>query len=199
MVVDSISGMGAVSSREEILAAFDALGEAVSGLADLSLEVLTTPERLGLLERLERDCGRLPVVRHALINGVRRQASAAEIGGKLSQVLADRCGITRAEAHRRIDDAADLGERQALSGQPLPARLAATAAAQRDGALGEGHVRIIRGFLHQLPCWVDAPTREHAEAQLAGYADPVGMYGQHCAARGSGVRRPFRCEAGDEG
>jgi hypothetical protein len=36
--------------------------------------------------------------------------------------------------------------------------------------LGEAHVRVIRGFLNGLPCWVDAPTREHAEAQLAHYA-----------------------------
>ncbi|MGC2653088.1 MAG: HNH endonuclease signature motif containing protein [Mycobacterium sp.] len=160
----------AASSREEIVAAFDALRDAVSGLADLSFDALTTPERLGLLERLEHDCRRLPVVRHALINGVRHQASAAEIGGKLSHVLADRCGITRSDANRRIEEAQDLGDRQVLSGEPLPAQLAATAAAQRAGTLGEGHVRVIRGFLHQLPCWIDAPTREHAEAQLAHYA-----------------------------
>ncbi len=160
----------AVSSREEVVAAFDALGDAVSGLAEVSLEVLTTPERLALLERLEREVRRLPVVRHGLINGVRQGATAAEIGGKLSQVLADRLGIARAEAHRRIEDAADLGERRALTGEPLAPRLAATAAGQRRGALGEGHVRVIRGFLQQLPCWIDAPTREHAEAQLAHFA-----------------------------
>jgi hypothetical protein len=160
----------AVSSREEVVAAFDAFGDAVCGLADLSFDALTTPERLRLLERLERDCRRLPVARHALINGVRHQGSAAEIGGKLSHVLADRLGITRSEANRRIDEAQDLGERRALTGEPLPPRLAATAAAQRAGALGEGHVRVIRGFLRDLPCWIDAPTREHSEAQLAGFA-----------------------------
>ncbi|MGC2656326.1 MAG: DUF222 domain-containing protein, partial [Mycobacterium sp.] len=148
----------AVSSREEIVAAFDALRDAVSGLADLSLDALTTPERLALLERLESECRRLPVARHALLNGVREQASAAEIGGKLSQVLADRLGIARSDAHRRIEEAGDLGERRALTGEPLPPRLAATAAAQRAGTLGEAHVRVIRGFLNDLPCWIDAPT-----------------------------------------
>jgi hypothetical protein len=76
-----------VSSREDVVAAFDAL---------------TTPERLALLERLEHDLRRLPVARDALINGVRQQATAAEIGGKLSHVLADRLGITqrRPPAHR---------------------------------------------------------------------------------------------------
>ncbi len=160
----------AVSSREEIVAAFDALRDAVSGVAGLSLEVLTTPERLEFLERLEHDTRRLPVVSHALINGVRQQASPAEIGGKLPHALADRLNITRAEANRRIEDAADLGQRRALTGEPLPPRLAATAAAQRDGLLGAGHVRVIRGFLNDLPCWIDGSTRERAEAQLAGYA-----------------------------
>jgi hypothetical protein len=160
----------AVSSREEVVAVFDALRDAVSGLAELSFDSLTTPERLGLLERLEHDCRRLPVARHALINGVRQQAGPAEIGGKLSHVLADRLGITGSEANRRIDDAADLGQRQALTGEPLPARLAATAAAQRRGLLGAGHVRVIRGFLRDLPCWIDTDTRERAEAQLAQFA-----------------------------
>jgi hypothetical protein len=160
----------AVSTREEIVAAFDALCDAVSGVAGLSLNALTTPERLRLLERLEDDCRRLPVVRHALINGVRQEATAAEIGGKLSHVLADRLNITRAEANRRVEEAADLGERRAFTGEPLPARLAATAAAQRTGTVGEGHVRVIRGFLKDLPYWIDAPTREQAEAQLAHYA-----------------------------
>ncbi len=31
-------------------------------------------------------------------------------------------------------------------------------------------MRVIRGFLHDLPCWIDAPTRVHAETQLAHYA-----------------------------
>jgi len=45
--------------------------------------------------------------------------------------------------------------------------LAATAAGQRAGKLGAGHVAVIRRFYHQLPGWVDDETREHAEAHLA--------------------------------
>jgi hypothetical protein len=48
--------------------------------------------------------------------------------------------------------------------------LPATAVAQRDGTIGAGHVRVIRGFLRDLPCWVDVDTRGHAEAQLADFA-----------------------------
>jgi uncharacterized protein DUF222 len=158
------------NGREGIVEVFDALHTAVSRLTELSFEMVTTPERLELLERLEQVTRRLPIPRHALINGVRREATAAEIGGKLPHVLADRLRITRAEAARRIDEAADLGQRSALTGQPLAPQLPATAAVQHDGKIGSVHVRVIRGFLRDLPCWVDADTRAHAEAQLADLA-----------------------------
>jgi Domain of unknown function (DUF222) len=158
------------NSREEIVEVFDALHNAVSRLAALSFEVLTTPERLNLLERLEHATRRLPVARHELINGVRRQATPAEIGGKLPHVLADRLRITRAEATRRIDEAADLGKRTALTGEALAPQLPATAALLHEGKIGADHVRVIRGFLYGLPCWIDADTRAHAEAQLADFA-----------------------------
>jgi Domain of unknown function (DUF222) len=158
------------NSREEIVEVFDMLQSVVCRLAELSFEVLTTPERLTLLERLEQATRRLPVARHELINGVRRQATPAEIGGKLSHVLADRLRITRAEATRRIDNAADLGQRCALTGEPLAPQLPATAAIQREGKIGSDHVRVIRGFLRDLPCWIDVDTRAHAEEQLADLA-----------------------------
>jgi hypothetical protein len=59
-----------------------------------------------------------------------------------------------------------LGQRTALSGAPLPPRLPATAAAQRAGTSGAGPVAVIRRFVEQLPCWIDAATRACAEAQL---------------------------------
>jgi hypothetical protein len=50
--------------------------------------------------------------------------------------LANRLRISRAEAGRRIREADDLGPRQSVSGEPLPPRLEATGAAQRDGQIG---------------------------------------------------------------
>jgi Domain of unknown function (DUF222) len=110
---------------------------------------------------------RLPAVEHGLINQLARQASPEELGGKLSHALAEWLLISRAEAGRRINEAADLGPRRALTGEPLAPVLAATAAGQRAGKLGAGHVAVIRRFYHQLPGWVDTQTREHAEAHLA--------------------------------
>ncbi|HUH67635.1 MAG TPA: HNH endonuclease signature motif containing protein [Mycobacterium sp.] len=159
--------MHSSSSREEVTATFDALDAAVDRVAGLNFDALTTPEWLALLERCERVRRRLPVPEHQLINNLARQATPEELGGKLSHAMAEWSLISRAEASRRIKEAADLGPQRGLTGEPLAPVLAATAAAQRAGKLGAGQVAVIRQFYHQLPGWVDAATREQAEARLA--------------------------------
>jgi Domain of unknown function (DUF222) len=197
---------GAVVDREAITATFDALDAAVDGVLGLDVDALTTPERLALLERCERVRRRLPAIEHPLINQLARQATADELGGKLSHAIAEWTLISRAEATRRIREAADLGPRQALTGEPLAPVLAATAAAQREGTLGAGQVAVVRRFYHQLPGWVDGATREQVEArlakagsqfrpeQLAGLADtladclnPDGTYSDEDRARRRGL------------
>ncbi|WP_374022191.1 HNH endonuclease signature motif containing protein [Mycobacterium sp. HNNTM2301] len=159
-----------VSSREEIVEVIDALDDDADRLCGLSFDVLTTPERLRVLERVERVARRLRAPQHALINQLGAQASAEELGGSLRVGLADRLRITKAEAARRVGEAAELGERRALSGEPLAPLLSATAAGQRAGLIGEGHIRVIRGFFAQLPDAIDVVTRAAAEADLAGKA-----------------------------
>jgi hypothetical protein len=160
-------GSCAVVDRDAITAAFDALDAAVDGLLGLDFEALTTRERLALLERCERVRRRLPAVEHPLINQLAHHATPEELGGKLSHAIAEWTLISRAEAGRRIREAADLGPRRTITGAPLAPALAATAAGQREGKLGAGHVAVIRRFYHQLPGWVDQATRELAEADLA--------------------------------
>ncbi|OBJ17100.1 HNH endonuclease signature motif containing protein [Mycobacterium colombiense] len=162
--------MGSIDDPEEIAEDYAALRRVVSRIGQHCYAALTTPERFTYLEQLECDMRRLQGPAHELINVIDQQAAPAEIGGKLSHVLADRLHITRADAGRRLDEARDLGSRQALTGQPLPPRYAATAAAQRDGSIGAAHVAVIRRFFDGLPCWVDASTREAAEADLARWA-----------------------------
>ena len=146
---------------------FDALDAEIDRVCELSFDALTSGQQVRVLERLETIARRLPVPRHALINQLVQHATPAELGGRLSHVLADRLRITRSEANRRVAEAADLGPRRALSGEPLAPRLAATAAAQRHGEAGAEHVTVIRRFLDDLPHWVDVPTRECAERDLA--------------------------------
>ena len=158
------------SSREEIVEVFGALDAALDRLCELSFDVLTTPERLSALERLERASRRLRAPQHTIINQLGAQAGEEELGGTLRSALADRLRITKAEAGRRIADAEDLGERCALTGEPLAPQLSATAAAQRDGLIGDKHVEVIRSFFAHLPAEVDPGTRQAAEADLAGKA-----------------------------
>jgi Domain of unknown function (DUF222) len=155
------------SSREEVVEVFDALEADYKRALDLAFDALTTPERLRVLERCEQLRRWQPAVEHALINQLAEQADTTELGGKLAPALANRLRISRAEASRRIHEAADLGERRALNGEALEPVLPATAEAQRNGELGGGHVAVIRSFFHRLPDFVDLETRAKAEAQLA--------------------------------
>jgi len=169
------------SGREEIVGVFDALDADLDRLCELSFDVFTTPERLRALERLERVTRRLRAPQHALINQLRAQATTTELGGTLGCALADRLHLTPAEAGRRVGEAADLGQRRALTGELLAPTLSATAAAQRQGLIGDGHVRVIRGFFADLPYEIDPCTREDAEADLARQAsrfrpDELGQY-----------------------
>ena len=148
----------------------DALEADYKRALDLTFDVLTTPERLAVLESLEILRRQQPAVEHPLINQLAEQADPTELGGKLAPALANRLRISRAEASRRIHEAADLGGRRALNGEPLAPALEATAVAQRNGELGAGHVAVIRGFCHRLPDFVDVETRATAEAQLARLA-----------------------------
>ncbi len=158
------------SSRDEIVEVFDALDADLDRLCTLSFEVFTTPERLRALERIERIARRLRAPGHALINQLRAQATTTELGGTLRCALADRLRITPAEAGRRVGEAADLGERRALTGELLAPPLNATATAQRHGLIGDAHVRVIRSFFAELPFEIDLPTRHEAEADLAHQA-----------------------------
>jgi Domain of unknown function (DUF222) len=97
-------------------------------------------------------------------------AGEDELGGALPRVLADRLRIYRRDADRMIAEAAELGARRTLAGEPLAARLEATAAGQAAGRIGAEHVRIIRTFFARLAHGVDAPTRADAEHKLAAVA-----------------------------
>jgi hypothetical protein len=155
------------SNREEIVEVFDALESDLDRAYGLSFDALTTRERLAMLERCEKLRRRIPAVEHPLINALAREATPQELSGKLSHAIAEATLTSRAEALRRIREAADLGPRSGLTGEPLAPLLAATAVGQSQGTLGPGQVAVIRKFCHQLPGWIDPGTREQAEAKLA--------------------------------
>jgi hypothetical protein len=154
------------SSPDEVVEVFDAIAADFKRALDLTFDALTTPERLALLRSCEKIRRLVPAIEHPLINQIGERADETELGGKLPSALANLLLITRGEASRRIHEAADLGPRRALTGEPLEPVLPAAAEAQRNGDIGAGHVAVIRGFWHRLPNDVDVETRQKAEAQL---------------------------------
>ncbi|EFD13318.1 conserved hypothetical protein [Mycobacterium tuberculosis T46] len=156
------------SSREEAVAAFDNLDTALNRVLKVSPDDLTIPECLAMLQRCEKIRRRLPAAEHPFINKLADQTDQTELGGKLPFALAERLHISRGEASRRIHEAADLGPRRTLTGQPLPPLLTATAAAQRAGHLGPAHVQVIRCFLHSYPTCDYPPGRKRSELATLG-------------------------------
>ena len=80
------------SSREEIVEVFDALEAGYKRALDLTFDVLTTPERLRVLERWEQMRRWQPGVEHALINQLAEQADPSELGGNCRRRWLTGCG-----------------------------------------------------------------------------------------------------------
>ncbi|OAR19593.1 DUF222 domain-containing protein [Mycobacterium leprae] len=80
------------------------------------------------------------------------------MGGILPTALASRLHITGDGANRRVAEAADLGERHTLTGQPLPPLLTATATAQSDKCIDTDHMQVISNFFCRPPSSVDIET-----------------------------------------
>ncbi|BBY34802.1 hypothetical protein BST33_18530 [Mycolicibacter minnesotensis] len=153
------------SGREEVVEAFDALSADLDRALDLDFDSLTPRECLALLRRCEKLRRRLPAVEHPLVNRL-AATDPGELGGKPRWVLADELHIARGEAGRRIAEAAELGDRRTLTGEPLPPVRPAVATAQRDGRIGAGHIAVIRSFFHYLPTDIDPGTLAQAEQHL---------------------------------
>jgi hypothetical protein len=171
------------SDRDTVVSAVAGVEAAFDALAGVSFEALTNPEVVAVMSRLEAVTRRRPVVEHRLISQLVRNGSAVELGAKnFAGVLETALRISRKDARRRLDEAQDLGERIALSGEPLAPRLPHTAAAQAAGDIGAEHIKIIREFLDQLPAWVDGQARALCERDLANVAAEQGPAGLRKAA-----------------
>ncbi|PZS23066.1 MAG: HNH endonuclease [Pseudonocardiales bacterium] len=86
------------------------------------------------------------------------------------QLLAGMLQLSAAEARTRVEHAAVVGTRRAITGETLAPRLPVTAAALAAGAIGVGQLRVITETMTALPASVPQPARDRAEADLAGYA-----------------------------
>ena len=154
---------------QEAKAVYAEVDAALDRAAGLDTGGMSDQERVELLEHRQTWRRRLPAAEHELINAV-AAAPREELGGTAAFVLADRLRIRRGEARQRIEEAAELGARSTLTGQPLAPTLEHTAAGQRAGLIDAEHIRVIRAFFAQLPSFIDEPTRVKAEQDLAEIA-----------------------------
>ncbi|WP_210686764.1 HNH endonuclease signature motif containing protein [Mycolicibacterium sp. GESEQ-9] len=159
---------GVVQAVAGLRAAFDAFAACDFGS-------LSRAELLTVLDEYETLLCRLPAVGHGLLAQLQVEATPGELGAKSwNEVLRTRWRLSTAEAGRRLGEAAELGPRRALTGEPLAPVLPVVAAAQAAGLLNGEHVKVLREAVHRLPGFVDAATAEQFEADLVRVAVGVG-------------------------
>jgi hypothetical protein len=93
------------------------------------------------------------------------------VGAPVATAVSDVLRVSRAEARRRVRDAAQLEPRATLTGQPVAPELPATAAAWQEGVLDPEHLRTIQSFIRELPDHVAPASVAEAEAFLAEHAE----------------------------
>ena len=149
-----------------------------AGLAKVAaagIETFTSAQLLDFLDELETLSCELPPQWHRGLTRLQTETGPRALGAKSwNEVLRIRWRISTAEAARRLAEAAVLGPRQTLIGQPLAPVLAATAAAQGAGLINAEHVDKIRDAMGRIPAFVDAPTRDQIETDLVRLAVGVG-------------------------
>ncbi|WP_084294271.1 HNH endonuclease signature motif containing protein [Mycolicibacterium flavescens] len=168
MYVRSMSG----TESQDALAGLRA---AVDRLAGCDFDLSTAPELIEVLDELETVKCRLPAVEHRALARLQTETTPAALGAKSwREVLSVRWRISTSEANRRLTEAELLAPRQAFTGEVLPPRLPATAAAQAHGLITAEHVDIIRKAMNKVPGFVDTATRESLELDLVRCAATAG-------------------------
>jgi len=162
-------------SANAVLAAVSALRAAYDELAALPVDALTGTELIGALDELEMLSNQLPAQSHRMLARLQAEANPKEMGAKSwRSVLSIRWRISTAEAGRRLAEAADLGPRRAMTGEPLQPVLPCTATAQERGLINGEHVKVLRDAMDRIPLAVDAHTRSQIEADWARAATGLG-------------------------
>ncbi len=162
-------------SAEAVQAVVAALRGAHDELAALPIDLLTKPELVSALDELETLSCQLPAQGHRMLARLQTETTAKEMGAKSwRDVLRIRWRISATEAGRRLDEAAQLGPRRTLTGEPLEPVLPCMAVAQAHGLVNREHVKVVRDTMDRIPAVVDALTRAQIEADLARTAMGVG-------------------------
>jgi hypothetical protein len=151
-------------SSERVLAAVVALRAIHDELDACDFDALSATETVALLDALEEAECRNAAHRHRGLAQLQQQTTAIDMGAKSwRDVLAIRWRLSGSEAGMRLTQAALLGPRRSVTGEPLSPTLEAVAVAQRMGFLTNEHVEIIRKGIAKIPGWVQRSERDQIE------------------------------------
>ncbi|OBH16424.1 HNH endonuclease signature motif containing protein [Mycolicibacter sinensis] len=161
-------GRDALADRDTIMECLDVAEAAHAQLAQCSFDGLSSEELVEVLARREALAWQAPVIDHQILARLVAEGHSDVLAGcSLAKALSERLRISTKEARRRIDDAAVLGPRTAITGEPLEPVLPALAAAQAAGQVGPEQVAIARKAMDKIPAGVTVADRERAERDLA--------------------------------
>ncbi|MBY4102112.1 DUF222 domain-containing protein, partial [Rhodococcus fascians] len=157
-------------SDPELAVLVQAVESAVAKLAGQGSAAWSNTDRRAVIQRMETVTRSATAYSHTWLNELIAQHGLDVYPGSVPCSVAWMLRITPRAAGARVRLAAELGDRTALSGEPLPPLLPHTAAAVRAGLLDAQHVQMIREFFRHLSANVDPQTRDRAEQQLVGLA-----------------------------
>jgi hypothetical protein len=164
-------GRDVFADRDTIMECLDEQEAINARLARCSFDALSPEELVEVLARREALAWQAPVIEHQILARLVAEGHAEVLAAcSLAKALSERLRISAKEARRRIDEAAELGPRTALCGEPLAPVLRGLAAAQADGRVGPEQVAIARAAMAKIPAGVSAADRERAERDLAELA-----------------------------
>ncbi|MGH3934125.1 MAG: DUF222 domain-containing protein [Pseudonocardiaceae bacterium] len=110
------------------------------------------------------------VLLEAVAEADTRGIATREGFGDTRRLLSAMLRLSSAQARTRVAQATMVGTRRAITGQPLPPQLPATAAAMASGEIGTGQLRVITETMAAMRASVPQPARDRVEADLASYA-----------------------------
>ena len=143
------------------------VGEQIAILSK-ACDELSHRELIRLLAEVNAVMRSVPAVEHRALARLVAETEPQHLGeASWKKVLTTALRVSGREAARRLVRAKTLGPRRAVGGEPLAPLWEATATAQAQGLLDDEHVSVIATFHKNMPTWVDAGTREQADAELA--------------------------------
>lgn len=145
---------------------------ALDELQGLDLTGCSDEQLLEVMRAQERLRRRMPVFEHATVQEAEARGLPEQFRARtMRSFLRGLLRLDPGEAHGRVQAAEAAARRRSFTGELLPAKYAAVAAAQEQGSIGERHARVVIEAIEHLPAAVREAEGEQLEAQLVGYAE----------------------------